>query len=319
MIVPVVPQPAHVSALPGTYTVARTISISAASPDARNAADFAATFLRSRGISAVIVPNASGAALRFSTADASLAREAYRLRIDSHGISIAARSGAGLYYGLQTLEQLFPADTANDTLHDVAISDAPAFAWRGIMLDVSRHFYDVPTVERFIDLASHYKLNTFHWHLSDDQGWRVQIKRYPRLTSVGSCRAGTEVGKNPADVEGPRYCGYYTQQQIRDVVAYAAKRYVTIVPEIDMPGHSTAAIAAYPFLGCTGEELAVSTTWGGSYPICPTDKAITFEKNVLAEIMQSFPAGTFIPAATKCRSISGGTAHSSPDSCSANI
>jgi hexosaminidase len=288
VIVPVVPQPAHVSALPGSYTVPKTISISAASPDERNAADFAAAFLRSRGISAVIVPDASGAALRFST-DTSLAREAYRLRVDSHGVSIAAGSGAGLYYGLQTLEQLFPPGTANDTLHDVAINDAPAFAWRGIMLDVSRHFYDVPTVERFIDLASHYKLNTLHWHLSDDQGFRVQIKRYPRLTSVGSCRAGTEVGKNPADVEGPRYCGYYTQQQIRDVVAYAAKRYVTIVPEIDMPGHSTAAIAAYPFLGCTGKQLAVSTTWGGSYPICPTDKAIAFEKNVLAEIMQLFP------------------------------
>jgi hexosaminidase len=157
------------------------------------------------------------------------------------------------------------------------------------MLDVSRHFYDVATVERFVDLASHYKLNVFHWHLSDDQGWRLEIKRYPRLTSFGSCRSGSEVGKDPSDVEGGRYCGYYTQDQIREVVAYAAKRYVTIVPEIDMPGHSTAAIASYPFLGCTGKPIPVSTTWGGSYPICPTDRAIAFEENVLDELMQLFP------------------------------
>lgn len=289
MLIPVVPQPAHVNALPGTYTVPKTVTISASSPDERNVAGFAAAFLRSRGISAVLVPAANGANIRLSTQDTSLGKEAYRLRVDGSGIALDAKSGAGLYYALQTLEQLFPADAADQTLQDVAIDDAPAFAWRGVMLDVSRHFYDVPTVERFIDLASHYKLNTFHWHLADDQGWRVQINRYPRLTQIGSCRSGTEVGKDPDDVEGPRYCGYYTQAQIRRVVAYAAKRYVTIVPEIDMPGHSSAAIAAYPFLGCTGKPVAVKTTWGGSYPICPTDRAIAFERNVLSEIMQLFP------------------------------
>jgi hexosaminidase len=289
MLVPVVPQPAHVRVLPGTYTIPKSVTISAASPDERNVADFAAAFLRDRGISAVIVPNARGAAIRFSTADASLGAEAYRLRVDGSGIAIGAKSGAGLYYGLQTLEQLFPAVGQGQRLQDVAIDDAPAFTWRGIHLDVSRHFYDVPTVERFIDLASHYKLNTFHWHLSDDQGWRVQIKRYPRLTDVGSCRNGSEVGKNPLDVEGGPYCGYYTQDQIREVVAYASKRYVTIVPEIDMPGHSTAAIASYPFLSCDGQPRPVKTTWGGAYPICPTPQAIAFEENVLDELMQLFP------------------------------
>jgi hexosaminidase len=296
VLIPVVPQPAHVSALAGTYTVPKTVTIAAASPDERNVADFAAAFLRERGIAAVIVPNAAGANVRLSTGAASLGNEAYRLRVDSTGISISAKSGAGLYYGLQTLEQLFPVtvrqaqgDEGRNTLHDVAIDDAPAFAWRGIHLDVSRHFFDVPTVERFIDLAAHYKLNTFHWHLSDDQGWRVQIKKYPRLTTFGSCRNGTEVGKNPRDVEGGPYCGYYTQAQIREVVAYAAKRYVTIVPEIDMPGHSTAAIASYPYLGCSGKPRAVSSTWGGSYPICPTEQAISFEEDVLSELMQLFP------------------------------
>jgi hexosaminidase len=291
MILPIVPQPAHVSVLAGSYAVPKTITLAASSPDERNVADFAVAFLRERGISAVVLSSASGAQLRFSTAatDASLGTEGYSLKIDSSGIAIAAETGAGLYYGLQTLEQLFPQDSTSNTIPDVQIQDAPAFQWRGTMLDVSRHFYDVPTVERFIDLASHYKLNIFHWHLSDDQGWRVQIKRYPRLTSFGSCRNGSEVDKDPTDVEGGPYCGYYTQAQIRDVVAYAAKRYVTIVPEIDVPGHSTAAIAAYPFLGCTGKQIPVSTTWGGSYPICPTDRAITFEENVLDELMQLFP------------------------------
>lgn len=288
MLLPVVPQPAHVSAISGTYTVPKTVTISAASPDERNVADFATAFLRERGISAVIVPNSSGANIRFST-DASLANEAYRLRIDQSGVAIAAKSGAGLYYGLQTLEQLFPAAAANETLQGVSIDDAPALAWRGMMLDVSRHFYDAPTVERFIDIAAHYKLNTFHWHLSDDQGWRVQINKYPRLTTFGSCRNGTEVGKNPNDVEGGPYCGFYTQAQIREVVAYAAKRYVTIVPEIDMPGHSSAAIASYPWLSCGDKPRVVSSTWGGSYPICPTERAITFEENVLSELMQLFP------------------------------
>lgn len=291
VIVPVVPLPAHISALPGRYTVPKAVTISAASPDERNVAGFAATFLRERGITAVIVPSSSGANIRLSTAaqQKSLGNEGYRLRVDRKGIAISANRGAGLYYGLQSLEQLFPSDAKSNTLQNVALEDAPAFPWRGIMLDVSRHFYDVATVERFIDLAAHYKLNTFHWHLSDDQGWRVEIKQYPRLTTVGSCRAGTEVGKDPDNIQGPEYCGYYTQDQIREVVAYAAKRYVTIVPEIDMPGHSRAAVAAYPFLSCSNETVQVKPTWGGSYPICPTEQAITFEENVLSELMQLFP------------------------------
>lgn len=291
MIVPIVPLPAHVRSLPGSYRVPASITISAPLTRERNAADAVAAFLRRRGITAAIVSTASRAGLRFVTPvrGRHVGKEAYRLRIGRTGMTISATSGAGFFYGVQSLEQLFPADARNRTIADVAIDDAPAFAWRGIMLDVSRHFYDVKTVERFIDLAARYKLNIFHWHLSDDQGWRVEIPQYPRLTSVGSCRAGTEVGKNPRDVEGPAYCGFYTPAQIRAVVAYAAKRYVTIVPEIEMPGHSTAAIAAYPFLSCSGKTIPVSTTWGGSHPICPTHKAIAFEENVLTELMKLFP------------------------------
>lgn len=285
---PVVPLPTSVTALPGSYTLPDRVVISAASRAQRNVASFAARFLHGRGITSTIAGDGLAAAIRLSDAhDPHLGREGYRLRVDGSGIAIQANAGAGWFYGLQTLEQLFPA--AGTTLAGIAITDRPAFKWRGIMLDVSRHFYSVQAVERFIDLAAHYKLNRFHWHLSDDQGWRIQIKRYPLLTSVGSCRSGTEVGHNPLDIAGPRYCGFYTQQQIRDVVAYAAKRYVTVVPEIDMPGHSSAAIAAYPWLGCSGKRIPVSTHWGGSYPICPTDRAIAFEEHVLDEVMQLFP------------------------------
>ena len=290
--IPVVPMPASVAPLSGTYAVPKSVTISATTPDARNVADFAIEFLRSRGIEASVVPSPAGANLRLvqSAHDGDLGNEGYGLRIDASGISISSSGGAGLFYGLQTLEQLFPQSATDNTLGAVNIADKPAYAWRGMHLDSSRHFWDVATVERYIDLAAHYKINTFHWHLSDDQGWRVEIKRYPRLTSFGSCREGSEVGHNPLDVKGPRYCGYYTQAQIRDVVAYAAKRYINIVPEIDMPGHSTAAIASYPWLGCSGQQLPVSTRWGNSYPVCPTERAITFEENVLSELMDLFPS-----------------------------
>jgi len=293
--VAVVPMPEFVTALGGAYALPSTTTIAAATPDERNVADFLVAFLRERGISGTSTANTAAANIRLSATghDPKLGEEGYHLRVDSSGVTIEANGGAGLFYGLQTLEQLYPA--GEKTLPAIDVVDRPAFAWRGIMLDVSRHFYSVETVKRFIDLAAHYKLNRFHWHLSDDQGWRVEIRRYPRLTEVGSCRAGTEVDRNPFDIEGPRYCGFYTQQQIRDVVAYAARRYVTIVPEIDMPGHSTAAIAAYPWLGCTGKEIPVSTRWGGSYPICPTERAIAFEEGVLTELMQLFP-GSFIHA-----------------------
>lgn len=289
-MIPVVPMPANVTQLPGSYTVPHTLKISADSAEARNVADFAVAFLRERGVSAVVVPSSAGAALRLSTGEKHTANEGYRLRIDAKGVAIDASAGPGLYYGLQTLEQLFPAAKSDNTIRDVAISDSPAYKWRGMMLDVSRHFFDVATVERFIDLEAHYKLNMLHWHLSDDQGWRIEIKRYPKLTQVGGCRAGTQVGHNPRHVDDRPYCGYYTQEQIRDVVAYAAKRYVNVVPEIDMPGHSAAAIAAYSFLDCGDKDVPVSKTWGDSRAVCPRDRSVEFEENVLDELMQLFPS-----------------------------
>ena len=287
----IVPLPRSLTVLPGTYALPQHVAVRAASAAERNVAAFTERFLRKRGIAVRIVREDATAQIRLNGAakDRALGAEGYHLRVDSSGIEIDANGGPGLFYGLQTLEQLVPASGA-PAIRDIDIRDIPAFAWRGIHLDVSRHFFPVSVVERYINVAAHYKLNVFHWHLTDDQGWRIQIQRYPRLTSVGACRSGSEVDHDPALSDGIRYCGYYTQDQIRQVVAYAARRYVTVVPEIEMPGHSAAAIAAYPYLGCTGKQIPVSVSWGGSDAICPTPRAIRFEENVLSEIMQLFPS-----------------------------
>ncbi len=224
-------------------------------------------------------------------------REAYTLVSDSDGVRITARGHAGIFYGLQTLRQLVHSDSAGGwTIPAVRIEDAPRFAYRGMHLDVARHFFSVAFVERYIDLLARYKLNTFHWHLTDDQGWRIEIARYPRLTSVGAPRAETIVDKHfdPYEGDGVPYGGYYTQAEIRDVVAYAAARYVTIVPEIEMPGHARAALAAYPNLACTPGPFTVATRWGVFDDIfCPTEHTFEFLENVLTEVMDLFP-GTYI-------------------------
>jgi hexosaminidase len=290
----IVPQPRSVTAYPTTYNVPASLTIRAASADERNVAQFAQTFLRDRGITAAVEANAPSAQLQLNANahDPSLGTEGYRLHVGSDGIAIYANAGAGLFYGLQTLEQLFPATGGSNAIHEAEISDSPTYRWRGIHLDVSRHFFDVPTVEKYIDVAAHYKLNTFHWHLTDDQGWRIQIKRYPKLTEVGGCRAGTMIDKDFTSSDRKRYCGYYTQDQIRQVIAYAKKRYVTIVPEIEMPGHSTAAVAAYPQLTCNPHPgIKTLEIWGVSDDIfCPTPYTFKFLENVLSEVIDLFPA-----------------------------
>jgi hexosaminidase len=189
----------------------------------------------------------------------SLGKEGYTLTISPHAIRIQASDTAGVLYGIQTLRQLLPPQIEKHTLvSDVAwqvpcleIRDAPQFSWRGYMLDVGRHFHDKATIQRTLDLMALQKLNVLHWHLTEDQGWRIEIKQYPRLTEIGSRRKGTTPGVIGWH-DGIPHAGFYTQEDIREVVAYAAERHITIVPEIEMPGHSLAALASYPELSCTG-------------------------------------------------------------------
>ncbi len=225
-----------------------------------------------------------------------LPEQGYRLTITPKQIILAAK-GAGLFYGIQTLIQLIPAErTASIKLPCSQIEDYPRFGYRGLMLDVCRHFFSVEFVKKTIDLMAYYKLNNFHWHLTDDQGWRIEIKKYPRLTEIGSQRAQTVIGnyhdRTPQQYDNTPYGGYYTQAQIREVVKYAADRYINIVPEIEMPGHSEAAIAAYPELSCDPDKsYKVAETWGVFHDVyCPSDKTFGFIEDVLTEVMELFPS-----------------------------
>ena len=222
---------------------------------------------------------------------------AYTLSVAREGIEISSSTGAGLFYGLQSLRQLFedqaPGPRSQARLNALTMVDAPRFQWRGLHLDVARHFQPVAFVKKYIDLMSRYKLNTLHWHLTDDQGWRIEISKYPRLTSVGGCRKETMVERNftPYVGDGIPHCGFYTQDEIREVVKYAADRYITVVPEIEMPGHAKAALAAYPELACTPGPFEVRTTWGVDEDVfCPHEATFTFLEDVLTEVIELFPS-----------------------------
>lgn len=222
--------------------------------------------------------------------------EAYRITSDSKGMKLVGSTNAGLFYAVQTLLKSLPVvpnrDARRISFPNTALSDSPRFGYRGVHLDVSRHFLPVDSVKAFIDLLAYHNINRMHWHLTDDQGWRVEIKKYPRLTSVGSYRPETVIGHNSGKYDGTPHGGFYTQDELRDVVAYAADRFVTIVPEIDMPGHMLGALAAYPELGCTGGPYEVWKIWGVSEDVlcAGNDKVLDFIDDVLDEVVQIFPS-----------------------------
>ena len=231
--------------------------------------------------------------LRLIAPDSLLDQEWYSLKVATDGIAIAAVSEAGLYRGTRTLVQLLEQGRAAATLPCLTISDQPRFAWRGMHLDVCRHFFPVPFIKKYIDLLARYKMNSFHWHLTDDQGWRIEIKKYPKLTSVGAWRKGSQVGAYAAmTFDTVRYGGFYTQDEVREVVAYAAERHINVVPEIEMPGHAMAALTAYPQMGCTGGPYEVQRGWG-VFPdvFCAgNDSVFTLLEGVLTEVMALFPS-----------------------------
>jgi hexosaminidase len=222
--------------------------------------------------------------------------EEYHLNVSKDEIRIEAKTKQGAFYAVQSFLQLFPAHIEKGkpiAIPSVDIKDAPRFRYRGMHLDVARHMYSVEFIKKYIDMMSRLKLNTFHWHLTEDQGWRIEIKKYPKLQEIAAYRKETLVGHyndQPHQFDGKRYGGFYTQKQIRDVVAYAEERHVTIIPEIEMPGHSQAAIAAYPELGCSGKELEVATKWGVFEEVyCPTEFTFQFLEDVIDEVVELFP------------------------------
>jgi len=291
-----IPAPAHVQRAEGRFTLDASVALFANGDEvAAVARGFADRLARSRGIAPHVQSGDAVSASRaiiFALDDAmpSSSGEAYELSVDASRIRVRARSAHGLFNGGVTLWQLLTQASTKAERIDVPalrIDDAPRFAWRGVMLDSARHFQPPDFVKHFIDEIALLKFNTLHWHLTDDQGWRIEIKRYPRLTQVGAWRDGAgEVAGAPT-----RVGGFYTQDEIRDIVRYAAQRHVTIVPEIDMPGHMQAAIAAYPELGSIGDTPAVSTDWGvHPYLLNVDDATFEFVDNVLDEVMALFPS-----------------------------
>lgn len=219
--------------------------------------------------------------------------EAYKVSIDEKKILVEASSPAGIFYGIQTIRKSAPVENGAVVAFDACtIEDAPRFSYRGAHFDVCRHFYPVDSVKAFIDMMALHNMNHFHWHITEDQGWRIEIKKYPKLTEVGAVRCGTMIGRDFDSCDSIPYGGFYTQEEAKDIVKYAADRYITVIPEIDMPGHMVAAITAYPELGCTGGPYEVMTKWGISDDLLcmGNEKTFQFIDDVLDEIMEIFPS-----------------------------
>jgi len=269
----IVPQPKQLTVGDGTYEWPISVSISAASREEKAGSRALERFVRTGGITLTETTDRARADIVFESAqpaDAALGSEGYRMAVRTNGISIAANGEAGFDYAVQTLAQITArAPSGRLETRAVTVRDWPTYSWRGIHLDVSRHFFPLPVVERYIDLAERYKLNVFHWHLTDDDAWRIEIKSRPLLADVGSC--------TPAR----RSCAHYTQADVRELVAYARERNVAVVPEIDVPGHSGAATRSYPDLACEGST--------DTSVLCPTEKTFSFLEDVLGEVVQLFP------------------------------
>jgi hexosaminidase len=294
--VSIIPLPARLQETADSFLLDKqTVLVAASEEDKQTAALFNAYFSSLSGYNLKVQDSGTHNAivLRSNPKDQPGMAETYALKVSKDHITINGDDAAGTFYGMQTLIQLLPVQKAGAFwIAGVDIYDHPRFSYRGLHLDVGRHFFPVEFIKKYIDLLSMHKMNTFHWHLTEDQGWRIEIKKYPRLQEVASRRKETMEGHySDQKFDGKPYGGFYTQEQIKDVVAYAAERHVTIVPEIELPGHSLAALAAYPHLGCTGGPYEVGTKWGVFDDIycAGNDSVFTFLQDVLDEVMILFP------------------------------
>lgn len=306
----VIPAPLQVSAQQGSFTLSPdTVIVTGRDAAAQDSGAYLGELLRAAPGLALAVrasrvgPAAAHAVVLHLTPDLpELGAEGYELEVSPHGVEVTAHAAAGLFYGVVTLWQLCsaaPRPAGDPVVSALRIKDVPRFGWRGLMLDSARHFQSPEFIMQYLDWMALHKLNVLGWHLSDDQGWRLQIRRYPRLTSIGAWRvpAGRAAQRDtdPATGRPRRYGGFYTQADVRRIVAHAAARHVLLVPEIDLPGHASAAIAAYPALGVEGVKLAAVPADWGTYPnlFNVDESTFTFLENVLHEVMTLFP-GPFV-------------------------
>jgi hexosaminidase len=295
---PLIPWPEQVTELQGSFVLNTAVPIIIASDTLSTEASYMNEFLQNQYGFQLKVKSGKkaepGSILITDDLPKGSVEGAYELKITPNEIQIRGAGSTGVFYALQTIWQLLPQTYADRLdVPCVSIKDKPRFSWRGMHLDVARHFYPIGYVKRYIDNISRYKMNYFHWHLTDDQGWRIEIKQYPQLQAISAWRSGTRKGhysSYPEEYDTTRYGGYYTQDQIKEVVAYAANRHITVVPEIEMPGHAQAALAAFPQLSCTGGPFTVARNWGVFQDVfCPKEETFTFLQNVLSEVCELFP------------------------------
>lgn len=310
--VQIIPQPATMTNMAGTFSISSQtrILINSESPEMRKVTSCLSSRLENfyQIKSKVTFSGAAEKKSIFIKLNTGLAipKEAYNLSVTPKGIILQASSSSGLFYGIQSLLQMMPP--IQQKLQEVIvpcveIKDAPRFAWRGLHLDVGRHFMPKEFILKYLDYMAIHKFNTFHWHLTEDQGWRIEIKKYPKLTEVGSVRKETLVGHHGSKIyDGVQVGGFYTQEEVKEVVAYAADRFITVVPEIEMPGHSLGALTAYPELGCTGGPYDVATTWGVFDDVYCAGKEETyaFLQDVLTEVIPLFPGEYFHIGGDEC-------------------
>ena len=299
----VVPLPKSVvmaKGLPFNLTNATTIVYEGTNPEMKRNARFLSEHIQqASGIkTAVLDKRDKKAAAIVLTIDPKVAgAEAYRLSVNNKQVTIAASTPAGVFYGIQTLRKSLPVQTTGEaiTLPAVTVADAPRFGYRGMMLDCARHFFPLSFVKKFIDILAMHNMNVFHWHLTEDQGWRLEIKSHPELTAKSSMRSGTVIGHNATVDDSIPHGGFYTQQEAREIVEYARQRHITVIPEIDMPGHMLAALAAYPELGCTGGPYEVGHRWGVYKDVLCLGKESTYKfvQDVIDEVVEIFPAKYF--------------------------
>ncbi|MFT7055090.1 MAG: hexosaminidase [Roseivirga sp.] len=290
----IVPQPQSIAYGEESTVISSGVALVVSEEGPEATAQFLSDYLETMGWESSIVdeaPKANFIDFRWKKMESS-AEGAYDLIVSKQGIEIGSATNQGLFYGVQSLIQMLPLEGNAVRLPVMEIQDTPRFSYRGMHLDVGRHFFPVDFIKKYLDMMALYKMNTFHWHLTEDQGWRIEIKKYPRLTEIGSIRKETMVEKNfdPYVGDGEPYGGFYTQEQIKEIVAYATERHITVIPEIEMPGHSVAALAAYPELGCSSGPFEVATKWGVADDIyCPSEATFTFLENVLTEVIDLFP------------------------------
>jgi hexosaminidase len=307
----IIPRPVALERTTGNFNISKATTIMVENPDdesLRVANMFAERLKTAGGLILNVVethefsPGKNVILFTTTGADSSLGKEGYQLSVSRNNVLIKAPTAAGLFYGMQTIFQLLPEQIEGSALSTgirwqipcVEITDNPRFSWRGMHLDVGRHFVPVEFIKKYLDNMAMHKLNTFHWHLTEDQGWRIEIKKYPKLSEVGAWRKETLIGHvkdKPHKFDGKPHGGFYTQEEAREIVKYAKERFITVVPEIEMPGHAKAAIASYPELGVTGKPVEVATYWGIFPDIFNVEEStFSFLEDVLTEVMDIFPS-----------------------------